>query len=91
MNQCRFSGDKARIIRMEKIKASESLSRHALRALLKIQSSPICKEWKKFRRAAYGLYVSKKFLPQHSITSHLVAVFWRLSGMASSFISWDEI
>jgi hypothetical protein len=25
MNQCRFSGDKARIIRIEKIKASESL------------------------------------------------------------------
>ena len=45
----------------------------------------------KFRRAAYGVYVSKKFFPQRSITSHLVAVFWQLSGMASSSISWDEM
>src|ERR1019366_1416531 len=33
---------------------------------------------KKFRRAAYVGYVSKKFFTQRSITSHLVAVFWRL-------------
>ena len=71
---------------------------------LKIQSSPKCKarKWgkqasriaaarKKFRRAAYGLYASKKFFTQRSITSHLVAVFWQPSGMARSFISWDEI
>jgi hypothetical protein len=58
---------------------------------LKIQSSPKCKAREKFRRATYGLYVSEKFFSQRSITSHLVAVFWRLSGMASSFISWDEI
>jgi hypothetical protein len=38
----------------------------------------------------YGLYVSKKFFPQRSITSHLAAVFWRLGGVASGFISWDE-
>ena len=59
---------------------------------------------KKFRSAAYVLYVSKKtkfqcrvtfrlavtkFITQRSITSHLAAVFWRLSGMASSSISWD--
>jgi hypothetical protein len=31
----------------------------------------------KFRSAAYDLYVSKKFFTQRSITSHLVAVFWR--------------
>jgi hypothetical protein len=62
-----------------------------MRAPLKIQSPPKCKAWENFRRAAYGLYVSKKFFSQHSITSHLVAVFWRHSGMASSFISWDEI
>src|SRR4030067_1769168 len=36
-------------------------------------------------------YVSKKFFTQRSITSHLVAVFWQLSGMASCSISWDEI
>jgi len=35
-------------------------------APLKIQSSPKCKAWKKFRSAAYGVYVSKKFFPQHS-------------------------
>jgi hypothetical protein len=82
MNQCRISNGKARIILMEKIKASESLSRHALWVPLKIQSSPKCKARKKFRCAAYDLYVSKKVFPQRSITSHLVAVFWRLSGMA---------
>jgi hypothetical protein len=49
---------------------------------LKIQSSPKCKAWKKFRRATYVLYVSKKFFSQRSITSHLVAVSWQLSGMA---------
>jgi len=32
-----------------------------MREPLKIQSSPKCKAWKKFRSAAYGLYVSKKF------------------------------
>ncbi|MEO7623650.1 MAG: hypothetical protein ABIS30_11360, partial [Gallionella sp.] len=57
----------------------------------KIQSSPKCKARKKIRRAAYGLYVSKKFFMQRSITSHLADVFWRLGGMASSSISWDEI
>ena len=36
----------------------------------------------KIRRAAYVLYVSKKFFPQRSITSHLVAALWQLSGMA---------
>jgi hypothetical protein len=36
----------------------------------------------KFRSAAYGLYVSKKYFTQLSITSHLVAVFWQPSGMA---------
>jgi len=46
---------------------------------------------KNFRSAAYGLYVSKKFFTQRSITSHLVAVFWQLNGMSRSFISWDEI
>ena len=35
-----------------------------LREPLKIQSSPKCKERKKFRRAAYALYVSKKFFTQ---------------------------
>jgi hypothetical protein len=35
MNQCRFSGDKARIIRIEKIKASKSLSRFALKGASK--------------------------------------------------------
>ncbi|MBI2287183.1 MAG: hypothetical protein HYU79_07105 [Nitrosomonadales bacterium] len=34
--------------------------------LLKIQSSPKCKARGKFRSAAYGLYVSKKFFPQRS-------------------------
>src|ERR1039458_4460867 len=58
---------------------------------LKIQSLPKCKARKKFCRAAYGVYASKKFFPQRSITSHLVAVFWRLSGMVSSSISWDEM
>ena len=33
---------------------------------LKIQSSPKCKAREKFRRAAYGVYVSKKFFPQRS-------------------------
>jgi hypothetical protein len=32
----------------------------------KIQSSLKCKARGKFRSAAYGLYVSKKFFPQHS-------------------------
>ena len=58
---------------------------------LEIQSSPKCKAQKKFRSAAYRVYVSKEFFSQRSITSHLVAVFWRLSGMASCSISWDEI
>jgi hypothetical protein len=58
---------------------------------LKIQSSPKCKARKKFRRAAYVLDVSKKFFMQRSITSHLVADFGDLSGMASSSISWDEM
>jgi len=62
-----------------------------MRARLKIQSPSKCKAWRKFRSAAYGLYVSKKFFSQHSITSHLVAIFWQLSGMASSSVSWDEI
>ncbi len=35
-------------------------------APLKIQSSPKCKAREKFRRAAYALYVSKKFFPQRS-------------------------
>jgi hypothetical protein len=55
------------------------------------------------RRAAYGLYVSKKFFTQRSITSdlaavvmqpsrmaitnHLATVFWLPSGMASCFTS----
>jgi hypothetical protein len=71
----------------------EPMSRNSmdLREPLKIQSSPKCKARKKLRRAAYVLYVSKKFFTQRSITSHLVAVFWRLSGMASSSISWDEM
>jgi hypothetical protein len=80
-----------------KIRVSENVD-------LKIQSSPKCKarKWgmqasriaaarKKFRRAAYDLYVSKEFFMQRSITSHLVAVIWQLSGMASRSISWDEI
>ena len=33
---------------------------------LKIQSSPKCKAREKFRRAAYGLYVSKEFFSQRS-------------------------
>jgi hypothetical protein len=33
---------------------------------LKIQSSPKCKARKKFRRATYDLYVSKKFFMQRS-------------------------
>jgi hypothetical protein len=45
----------------------------------------------KFRCAAYGLYVSKQFFPQRSIASRLAAAFWRLGGMASSSVSWDEI
>jgi hypothetical protein len=57
----------------------------------KIQSSPKCKACKKFCRAAYDLYVSKKFFTQLSITSHLVAIFWQPSGIASSCISWDEM
>src|ERR1019366_8303173 len=75
-----------------------------VREPLKIQSSPKCKARKRgkqasrvaaarkrIRCAAYGGYVSKKFFMQRSITSHLVAVFWRLSGMASSSISGDEM
>jgi hypothetical protein len=42
---------------------------------------------KNFAAPHIGLYVSKKFLPQRRITSHLVAVVWQLSGMASSSIS----
>jgi hypothetical protein len=45
------------------------------------KSSPcgiVSKARKKFCRAAYGLYVSKKFFMQRSITSHLVAVFGNL-------------
>jgi hypothetical protein len=34
--------------------------------VIKIQSSPKCKARKKFRRAAYDLYVSKKFFMQRS-------------------------
>ena len=37
-----------------------------MREPLKIQSSPKCKAREKFRRAAYGVNVSKKFFPQHS-------------------------
>jgi hypothetical protein len=37
-----------------------------VREPLKIQSSPKCKARKKFRRAAYVLYVSKEFFPQRS-------------------------
>jgi hypothetical protein len=33
---------------------------------MKIQSSPKCKARKKFRSAAYGLYVSKKLFSQRS-------------------------
>jgi hypothetical protein len=33
---------------------------------LKIQIAPKCKARKKFSRAAYVLYVSKKFFPQRS-------------------------
>jgi hypothetical protein len=58
---------------------------------MKIQSSPKCKARNEFRSAAYGLYLSKELFSQRSITSHLVAVFWQLSGLASLFISWDEI
>jgi hypothetical protein len=40
-------------------------------------------------------YAKKEVFSQHSITSHLVAVFWRRGGMASSFINssigYDEI
>jgi hypothetical protein len=36
----------------------------SFRVPLKIQSSPKCKAWEKFRGAAYGLYVSEKFFPQ---------------------------
>jgi hypothetical protein len=38
----------------------------SLMAPLKILSSPKCKAWTKFRRAAYGLYASKKFFTQRS-------------------------
>jgi hypothetical protein len=34
--------------------------------VIKIQSSPKCKARKKLRRAAYVLYVSKKFFTQRS-------------------------
>ena len=37
-----------------------------LRVPLKILSSPKCKAREKFCRAAYGLYVSKKFFSQRS-------------------------
>jgi hypothetical protein len=59
-----------------------------MRTPLKIQSSPKCKAREKFasiryadclltplRSAAYGLYVSKEFFPQRSITSDLAVVF----------------
>jgi len=42
----------------------------------------VSKAGKKFRSAAYGLYANKKFLVQRSMTSHLVAAVWQLSGMA---------
>jgi hypothetical protein len=35
----------------------------------------VSKARKNFRRAAYILYVSKKFFPQRSITSDLAVVF----------------
>jgi hypothetical protein len=47
-----------------------------------MQSSPKCKARKKFRRAAYRLYVSKKFFTQRSITSDLAVVFRQPSRMA---------
>jgi hypothetical protein len=56
-----------------------------------MQSSPKCKARKKFRCAAYGLYVSKKFFTQRSITSDLAVVFRQPSRMASCSISWDEM
>jgi len=34
--------------------------------LIKFQSSPKCKAREEFCSAAYGVYVSKKFFPQHS-------------------------
>ena len=55
------------------------------------QASRVADARKKFSPRAYVLYASKKIFEQRSITSHLVAVFWRLSGMANSYISWNEI
>jgi hypothetical protein len=45
----------------------------------------------KSRRAVYGIYVSKNYFLQHSITSDLAAVIMQLSRMASSSINWDEM
>jgi hypothetical protein len=47
-----------------------------MRASLKILSSPKCKARKKFRRAAYGLYASKKFFTQQSCWNEI----WILRG-----------
>jgi len=44
----------------------------ATREPLKIQSSPKCKARGKFRRAAYVLYVSKKFFTQRSSWDEIV-------------------
>jgi hypothetical protein len=51
MNQCRPSGDKPRIIRMKKIKASESLLGWAVTLPLRIQGSHKCKVRENF---SYG-------------------------------------
>jgi hypothetical protein len=48
------------------VAADISSAAYQVRAPLKIQSSPKCKALKKFRSAAYRLYVSKKFIPQRN-------------------------
>ena len=47
-----------------------------MRWLLKIQSSPKCAAREEFSRAAYGVYVSKKFFLQHSSWDEI----WILGG-----------
>ena len=51
-----------------------------------MQSSPKCKARKKFRRAAYGLYASKKTKFQCRVTFRLAGTKFFLQHS-----SWDEI
>jgi hypothetical protein len=54
--------------------------------VIKMQSSPKRKARKKFRRAAYGLYVSKKTKFQRRVTFRLAGTKFFLQRS-----SWDEM